>query len=391
MNLIKNKKYNIAIDASRFSRTRTGIDFYTYYLIRTFYDKYPSLCSAFRFNIFISKEGMDYFQFLTDRSDDFILIPVPFHHPLFRQQLGLPWKFIQQNKLFDLFHSMGFPYPLGIKAYKRLITVYDIAFHRYPKSFTIASRSYWNILFPGTLKKSHQIITISKSTESELRTCYNIPEQIPIQVIYCGISPNYLNHQFSHVKYNEIKKKLQLPEKYILCVATLQPRKNIPFIIEIMEKFWNIYPQFDDIHLVLVGNKGWLFDEIIRKSQNPVIQSKIHFTGYIDDSDLPDVYAGALLFLYPSYYEGFGLPPLESMACGTPVIVSDRTSLPEIVGSIGRALPLEQDIWIKEIYRMVSEPDYRNQFIEPGITHARSFTWEKAAQAVIEVYHNLLK
>jgi glycosyltransferase involved in cell wall biosynthesis len=382
------KKISVAIDATRLSKTRTGIDYYTYYLIKTFFEQRNSFCHDFQFTIFVSREGNDLIKSVLETTDQFSVIQVPFQHPLFRQQLGLLWANLVHQEPFDLFHSMGFPFPVSIKAKRKLITVHDIAFHTFPKTFTLASRLLWNYLFPKTLKKTDGIISISQSTQSDLFKYYPNTKEKPFWVIYYGLSPYYLNYSDSNP--NESKKKYNLPEKYVLCVATLQPRKNIPFIIEVMKLFWEKYPEKGDLHLVLVGNKGWFFNDILEKIHNPLISSRIHFTGYIDESELPGIYANANVFVYPSLYEGLGLPPLESMACGTPVIVSDRSSLPEIIGEAGISLPLEIDLWIKEIHKMTEDENYTKILQAKGKEHVKSFTWESCAQKVIDSYRSIL-
>ena len=159
------------------------------------------------------------------------------------------------------------------------------------------------------------MIAISRSTLTEVNRYYPFTQKKPSRVIYYGLSPYYLNYDKHDPSSNQkIIEKYNLPKKYILCVATLQPRKNIPFIIDVMQSFWNQYPHEKDLHLVLVGNKGWLFDDILKKIQSNELKSRIHFTGYIDESELPVLYAYAFLFVYPSLYEGLGLPPLEAMA-----------------------------------------------------------------------------
>ena len=382
------KKYRIAIDATRLSKTRTGIDYYTYYLIKTFFEQKNNFCHDFQFTIFVSREGNDLVQSVLGTTNQFSVIQVPFQHPLFRQQLGLLWENLVYKETFDLFHSMGFPFPVIVKAKKKIITVHDIAFHTFPKTFTLASRLLWNHLFPKTLTKTDGIISISQSTQSELLKYYPFINGKPSWIIYYGLSPYYLNYSDSNP--NESKKKFNLPEKYVLCVATLQPRKNIPFIIDVMKLFWLKYPQKNGIHLVLVGNKGWFFNDIMEKIQNPLISSRIHFTGYIDESELPGIYASANVFVYPSLYEGLGLPPLEAMACGTPVIVSDRSSLPEIIGEAGIALPLEIDLWLEEIHRIVEDDNYSKTLQAKGKAHVKSFTWESCAQKVIDSYRSIL-
>jgi len=385
--------YNIAIDASRLSITRTGIDYVTYYLLSSFYEYRQTICPDMKFTIFTSKDGISLLAPLFNNDEAFELIQVPLGHPLFRQQIGLLWALVRQHKHFDLFHSMGFPFPLWIPAKKKLLTVYDVAFKTFPNTFTLASQFSWNCLFPRTIRIVDGTYSISQTTESELFRHYPAAQSKYSRIIPPGLSPHYLSFSYpaDDEAQNRVREKFTLPSHYVLCVGTLQPRKNLVFLLEVMKTLWERHPEHQNLHLVLTGNKGWKIDQLIENTASSLNKDRIHLTGYIEDEkELAVIYSMADVFTYPSIYEGFGLPPLEAMACGTPVITSNQSCLPETINKFGTALPLEKDVWIKAILEMADSQKKQNLMRDKAIQYARLFQWPDSARKIIQVYRDLL-
>jgi glycosyltransferase involved in cell wall biosynthesis len=181
-----------------------------------------------------------------------------------------------------------------------------------------------------------------------------------------------------------------LPEEFVLFVGTLEPRKNVALLLDA----WSL---LEDRHglrptLVIVGGKGWFYEALEARVQALGLSSRVRFAGYVLDADLPVWYSAATLFVYPSLYEGFGLPPLEALACGTPAIVSDRSSLPEVVGDAGLALPPDDaQAWADAIALLLGSPDKRKAMSEAGLRQAARFSWSQTAGQTAEVYRQVLE
>ena len=213
--------------------------------------------------------------------------------------------------------------------------------------------------------------------------------------------------------------KYQLPRPFILSVGTLQPRKNYGRLIDAFgqlvaaqaerNKVESKYarPQAStaalpgstsapnasaDYHLVITGGKGWLYDSIFEQVQRSGLEGRVHFPGFVDDADLPALYAAADLFAYVSLYEGFGLPLLEAMACGTPVIGSNVSSLPEVIGDVGLQVdPRSVDDIARALQQMIEQPELRARSIGLGLERAKLFTWDKAARELLAIYDRVAR
>jgi glycosyltransferase involved in cell wall biosynthesis len=174
---------------------------------------------------------------------------------------------------------------------------------------------------------------------------------------------------------------------YILSVGAIQPRKNLSRLVEAYSRLRRARPEVKLPQLVLVGKCAWLYTETLRTIKELEVSSSVILTGYAPEADLPALYSGALCFVYPSYFEGFGLPPLEAMKCGTPVIVGDKTSLPEVVGDAGMLVdPFDVDSMAAAIQRVISDSNLRAQLRVKGLERANLFDWQETARQTLSVY-----
>lgn len=272
----------------------------------------------------------------------------------------------------DIFFSPHF-LPIALpKNCKRVITFHDLSFKHHPEFFS-GSRKLWHWLtFPESqAKKTDKIITDSQSTKEDLVKIYGIePEKI--RVIYLGISEN-----FKQVKSNK--------EKSILYFGTIEPRKNIAAVIKAFEVLKN---DFKDLKLTIAGAKGWLYKDIFKQVEK--FRKDIIFTGVIDDKDKPRLYNSAGVFVYPSFFEGFGFPPLEAMACGVPTIVSNTSSLSEVVGNGAIMIdPYNVDELVLTIGNVLEDKDLRNDLITKGLKQAKKFDWNKTAKQILDIFYKL--
>ena len=212
---------------------------------------------------------------------------------------------------------------------KKIITIHDISFLRYHNFFSLRKNIWHKLIGVKKLLSSFDaIVAVSENTKRDLIELLNIPAE-KIKVIYSGISSNFLSTA-ENTPAGEVKLKYQLPEKYFLFLGNLEPRKNIESVILAYDQFIDQYPQYRDYHLALAGEKGWEYKSIFYLYDNARHKDNIHLLGYVDEKDKRALYCEASIFIYPSFYEGFGFPVLEALICGAPVITSTNSSLPEV-------------------------------------------------------------
>jgi len=281
---------------------------------------------------------------------------------------------------YDVYWQPAFIPHNSIKSKKVVTSVHDFSFILY-KDFHPKERiAYFEKYFFKNIVRSDCIITGSHYTKKEIIERLNFKED-KIKVIYHGI-----NHALFKV-YTKPKVDFKLPNKFILTVGSIEPRKNLHGLLEA----YNLLDTKiqDEYHLVLVGFKGWNNSEIMDLIN--VNSDKIHYLGFISDQELAYIYNLASLFVFPSFYEGFGLPPLEAMACGTPVVSSELTSMPEVcLDAVVYCDPYNK-IDIKEKIELVlSDDSLQKNMISKGINRAKAFSWEKSAQEHMEVFQSIL-
>jgi len=186
---------------------------------------------------------------------------------------------------------------------------------------------------------------------------------------------------------NQTLQQYNLPRNFILCVGTLEPRKNIPFLLRAYKGLRDRYKI--DVPLILVGRKGWLYEEIFSTIAELHLQNNVRHLEGVGDEQLAHLYHAAGLLATPSHYEGFGLPALEALHCGCPVIVSNRGSLPEIAGTAGLTLDvLEEEAWTAALYRVLTNDQLREEMIRKGYPQAKTFSWQKTAEITLQIYKN---
>lgn len=287
---------------------------------------------------------------------------------------GLKWHFALRRHLIKnpvdfYFSTTSFIYPaIAPRTQKLGIVVHDLIAFLYPKNHHWFPILVEKLTLGLAIKKTAFITTISQSTWNDLTRIKPIASTKKAIFASPAVSENFTRTE---------NKTLLLPEKFILAVGTLEPRKNLPSLIKAFE---NLITKYSDLHLCIAGGVGWKTAGI-KKTIPENLTSRVHFLGYVDYSQLPELYSRATIFAYPSLYEGFGIPPLEAMACGTPVLTSNISSLPEVVGD---AAYLVNPTNISEIEAGIEEllknPEpYRSK----GLEHAKLFSWEKSAKEIL--------
>jgi len=289
----------------------------------------------------------------------------------------------------DIFFSPHFlPVALPERC-KRIITFHDLSFEHHSQLFS-SSRKLWHFLtFPKSqAKKADKIIADSFSTKEDLIKIYKInPDKI--EVIPLGISKSFKPIDKHDPQLEKVREKYGLSKNFILYFGTIEPRKNLILLIKAFEALKK-GAGIADLKLVIAGAKGWLYKDIFEKVESSKFKEDIIFTGIIDARDKLYLYNLASLFVYPSFFEGFGFPPLEAMACGVPTIVSNSSSLPEVVGN-GAIMVDPYNVGelafvIKEIFE---DKDLREDLIKKGLNQAKKFDWNKTAKQVLEIFCNM--
>ncbi len=285
-------------------------------------------------------------------------------------------------------HFFNYVIPPGVRG-KKVTIVYDMAYLACPETVSRKTRWWLKLTLKQSCKRADAIITISEFSKRELIKYLNVPEE-KIHVMYLGVDFELYHPNYSDEQVESVRKKYGIEPDYFLYLGTIEPRKNL---VRLLKAYGKLAKQMPNIpQLVLAGGKGWLSDEIYLTAEKLNLGKKILFTGYVDKQEAPILMKGAYAFLFPSIYEGFGMPVVEAMACGTPVITADSTSLKEIAE--GAAFLVESES-IESIYagikKITIDSVLRDKLIELGLERASTFSWKKATNIVDQVYKGLLE
>jgi glycosyltransferase involved in cell wall biosynthesis len=282
----------------------------------------------------------------------------------------------------DLFHSPDFTLP-PLRDARGVVTVHDLSFLRVPQCADPGLRSFLERAVPRSLERAARVLADSENTKKDLIELLNVaPERIT--VVPAGIEPRFRPVRDT-AKLADVRARYKLPEWFILMVGTIEPRKNLPRLIT---AYGQLRRQTGLPHaLVIAGKEGWLYQGIYDQVAREGLTDHVQFPGFVADGDLPALYTLADLLAFPSLYEGFGLPPLEAMACGTPVVTSDNSSLPEAVGSAALLVSAEDTEGLTEaIARVLCDANLRVRLSDLGRAQAARFTWPDAARKLLDAY-----
>ena len=262
-----------------------------------------------------------------------------------------------------------------------VVTVHDLAFIRYPETQKLLNRLYLRTITKLSVMRSARVIAVSQNTQREIEAHFGV-DPGKIRLVYNGISPRFAPAPPAAV--TAVRERYALPERFALYVGNLEPRKNLTRLVHAfrMAKRRAGFPHA----LVLAGQKAWLYGEIEKAIEEAREDVEIVTAGYIPAEELPALYSAADLFLYPSLYEGFGLPVLEAMACGAPVITSNTSSLPEVAGDAGRLVdPFSVEAMAAAIAEVLTDDALRREMAEKGKEQAKRFSWDRAARETLQV------
>jgi glycosyltransferase involved in cell wall biosynthesis len=266
-----------------------------------------------------------------------------------------------------------------------VVTIHDLAFEHLPQTFTRRGSLQMKLTVRSAAKKAARIATVSEYSRQDLLRTYKLPPE-KVVVTYNGVESRFSPQPNSADEAGRIRRRFGIKGDYILAVGSLQPRKNIVRLIRAYSRLRSEEEKFEH-QLVIVGRQLWLADEIFAEVRKQKWAEDVILTGYVADEDLPALYRSAAAFVYPSIFEGFGLPPLEAMACGTPVVAGNTSSLPEVVGDAAVLIdPYDEQKIANALLRIVNDELLRLKLRKQGIEQVKKFTWRAAAEKTLQLY-----
>jgi glycosyltransferase involved in cell wall biosynthesis len=371
----------IGIDATALPPQPAGAGIYTINLIHSL----AALDTDFEFYIIAQQSGRKLIESDKTRALNWVVLPDKSPpRRLIWEQTRLPG--LVRKMELDLLHSLHYSRPLSLEC-SSVVTFHDMTFFLYPQYHTFFKRLY----FPAAMRKSARsadaLISVSENTKKDLVERLGVPDS-KIHVVYHGVADRFKPISDWNQLEN-ISQKYNLPAEFILYVGVVEPRKNL---ISLLNVFQNLQKSNKNLGLVIAGQTGWGYHAVQEMVAKLELRDTVLFTGYIPPEDLPAIYNLARLFVYPSIYEGFGLPVLEAMACGTPTITTSISSLPEIVGDAGILVPPNDDRALLEAIKSLLEDEKdQNRLSTRGLQHAAEFTWTRTAQETCEIYSQVLE
>lgn len=365
----------IAINIAPLCKPRTGVAMFTYYTLRALsridtentYMLYTNGAISLDFplppNFFIRPTQMPLPQF-----------QLWFH-------FGLP-VFLRRDKI-DVFHGTNFLIP-PIPSCKTVATIHDMSSILIPEQHKFFHTLSHRLFLKSSMRRADRLVAVSEFTKSEILRLF---PQYEGKVFVAQEAAADEFHPINDTSLlDSVRRKHNLPERFFLSVGTLEPRKNITGILRAYAKVKDDIPH----KLVVVGGRGWKYSAIFKLVRELGIEPDVMFTDYVSTAELPVIYNLAEFTVYPSFYEGFGLPPLESLACGTPVITSDRASLPEVVADAALLVnPDDVNDIAEAIARLGISTEERKKLSQKGLARAKLFSWEKTARETLEIYRSL--
>jgi glycosyltransferase involved in cell wall biosynthesis len=307
------------------------------------------------------------------------------HTPLVRIPVTLSAEL--RRRPVDLLHVQYTAPPLA--PCPVVATIHDLSFEHIPETFKLRSRVQLRLTVRATARRAAHVIAPSEYTRRDLVETYGL-DPARVTAIPLAVSPRFRPVEEAGA-VERVKGRYGIAGEYVLAVGSIQPRKNLARLVRAYSALRRGRGRSNLPQLVLVGQPAWLYGDTLRTIEEERLGKSVILTGYVSEGDLPALYTGALLFAYPSFYEGFGLPPLEAMSCGAPVLTGDRTSLPEVVGDAGLAVdPFDTDALAAGLARLIDDDALRAELRERGLTRARRFDWRETARMTLQVYRRVM-
>ncbi|WP_129626572.1 glycosyltransferase family 4 protein [Candidatus Oscillochloris fontis] len=309
----------------------------------------------------------------------------PSHLPTINPRIRIPWEQFLAPTLLRMTKASLYHGALNVVPFNcpvpSVVTIHDLAFIRFPQTFRAYNRTYLDFATRLSARRATRILAVSEHTKREVVGILGVPAERVV------VTPNAARSHFRPPPPAELeafRTRHGLPERFVLYVGTLEPRKNLTTLLD---AYAEVTRRFPDVPLLVGGGKGWLYDTIFERLEHLGLREQVKFVGYLDEEELPLWYAAATVFAFPSIYEGFGMPPLEAMACGTPVVTSNTSSLPEVVADAGLMVdPRSADALAAALCRVLGDPDLHADLRTRGLRRATHFTWATTAERTLRAY-----
>lgn len=376
----------IALELQPCLYSRTGIGIYTYELVKRLQDNSMILLEGNIFNFLMRNDLKEELQGFYFPKNYCRIVPYGVYRRIWHW-IPIPYRWLF-GRSADITHFFNFIVPKGV--YGAVVTtIYDVVWLRNPE--TMDAKNLKRIMqdIKYSIARADKIVTISESTKKDLVELLHIPTE-KIVIVPPGVNTAIFQQKYNNNKIQQIKNKYNLPTKYILYMGTLEPRKNIERLVQAFA-ILKQNSAIQEYKLVLAGKKGWRCEGIFRQIKQCNLEQDVICTGYVDEQDKAVIYQHAELFLFPSLYEGFGMPILEAMAAGVPVVTSNVSSLPEVTGDAAVFVnPLIVEDIAEKMLDLLQHKELRESYIIKGRLQCEKYTWEKSADTLAKMYQNLI-
>ena len=370
----------IAIDAHSVGTQLAGNETYAVNLIEALAEVDPTNS----YTLFVTRrEAVDRFR---GRWPNFEVVRTLPHSPIVRIPITLSAE-LRRNPV-DVLHVQFTAPPLV--PCPVIVSIHDLSFEHLPETFNRRSRMQLRLTVRRSARKAAHILSLSESVRQDIIKTYGIaPERVTAIPL---AAPTHFTQISEEKELQRVRNTYGIRGEYILSLGSIQPRKNLKRLVGAYARLHRERLGVKLPILVLAGKKAWLYRETLRAIEQSGVGDQILLTDYVPETDLPALYSGALCFAYPSYFEGFGLPPLEAMKCGAPVIVGNRTSLPEVVGDAGLLVdPFDEVEIAAALAHLIDNPDLRDKLRVKGLERAAKFNWHDTARRTLKVYKQVAK
>jgi len=338
--------------------------------------------SSDEYHFYLSKESYDpeYFDEGKNRVYRYNIPQFNSLRKVLWEQVFLPGK-VKKSKL-DVFHSPAFISPLGLDI-PSIVTIHDLAFLKYPDTIIKYKRGFYNYMFNRAIENSAKIITPSDFIKQELLESFECPED-KISVVYEGVSELFTPENDEEI-ISQCLTGLKIDKPFLMFTGIIEPRKNLENILMAFSK-----SGCDDMLFVIAGKEGWMCESVFEIIQESGLNDRVIITGEISPSVLRVLYSSCIALIFATLYEGFGLPVLEAMACGAPVVTSNRSALPEVAGDAALFVDPENVEEISDaMKRIIDDQGLRNELSQKGFDNIKRFSWKKCAEETSLIYHSL--
>lgn len=302
--------------------------------------------------------------------------------------LPVPYGAFFRTKV-DITHFFNYYVPPFVRG-KRVVTIHDMAFRTFPETVHVKTRYFLKFVLKRSIRRADKIITVSQFSKEEICRFYRVPED-KIAVVPNGVDMQKFHPGYTREQKEAVRRKYGIrSERYFLFLGNIEPRKNLVRLLKAYELYLKGAGENEPPQLVLAGGKGWICDEIFAEAGHGVLKENVRFTGYVADEDVPVMMAGAEVFCFPSLYEGFGMPVIEAMACGTPVLVAKDTVLEEVAQDAGmKADPFSEESIAEGLLALSQNRELREKLALCGMERAKQYTWQAAAERLYQVYEEI--